>query len=256
MHEYNTFDILLYLLLCIVIVSLGLVICRKLYINTRNEERKEKGKVIQRIMKNYCVVQCGVWPFISVMFGIVRFTWNSAFAYNHQTLVIIIVSSLRSLFRLNLGYVGFHSFVTATCRYVFIMYATHDEYTSVRKIRKFFITMSFMVPIMLWVFNEAIIAYPEISLPIVRFQIHADSNIIGQSNVTGVEGTLNSVMDTPEQPSFLISSESPLFLVVEKYLSTSIISGFKVALYVIHFIFYSNIPEGVLYTHLFIANSR
>ena len=256
MLEYSTADIFLYVLFCLVIIPLGLVIGRKLYIDTRNEEHKETGKVIQRIIKNYCVVQCGVWPLISIMFGIIKFTRNSLFIYNHKTLVIIIVSCFRSLLRLNLGYVGFHSFVTATCRYVFIMYATHDEYTSVRKIRKFFITMSFMVPIMLWVFNEAIIAYPEISLPIVRFQIHADSNIIGQANVTGVEGTLNSVMDTPEQPSFLISSESPLFLVVEKYLSTSIISGFKVALYVIQFIFYSNIPEGVIYTHLFIANRR
>ena len=255
MLEYNTFDILSYLLLCIVIVSLGLVIGRRLYINTRNEEHKEKGKVIQRIMKNYCVVQCGVWPIISVMFGIVKFTWKSEFAYNHQTLVIIIVSCFRSLLRLIPGYVGFHSFATATCRYVFIMYATHDEYTSVRKIRKFFITISFMVPIMLWVFNEAFIAYPEMGHPIVRLQIHADSNLTDQSNVSGVEGTLNSIIDTPQQTSFVIP-QSPIFLVVQRYVSTSIVFGFKVALSVIHFIFYSNIPEGVIYTHLFIANSR
>ena len=255
MLEYSISDIVLYALFCLLIVLLGLVICRKLYINTRNEEHKEKGKVIQRIMKNYCVVQCGVWPFVGVMFGIVKFTWNSSFAYHHQTLMIIIVCCLRSLLRLNLGYVAFHSFATATCRYVFIIYATHDEYTSIRQIRKFFITISFMVPMILWVFNEAFIGYPEMGHPIVRFQIQTDSNIIVQSNVTGVEGTLNSVMDTPEQPSFLIP-QSPLFLFVEKYVSTSIISGFKVSLCVIQFIFYSNIPEGVIYTHLFIANSR
>ena len=251
MLEYSMSDIVLYALFCLLIVSLGLVICRKLYINTRNEEHKEKGKVIQRIMKNYCVVQCGVWPFIGVMFGIVKFTWNSAFAYHHQTLMIAIVSCLRSLLRLNLGYVGFNSFTTATCRYVFIKY----EYTSVRKIRKFFIAISFMVPIVLWVFNEAFIGYQEVGHPIVRFQIHADSNLIIQSNVTEVEGALDSVIDTLEQPSFLIP-QSPLFLFVEKYVTASIISGFKVALYVIQFIFYSNIPEGVIYTHLFIANSR
>ena len=255
MLEYNTSDIVLYPLFCLVIVSLGLVICRKLYNNTRNEEHKEKGKVIQRIMKNYCVVQCGVWPVIGVMFGIVKFTWNSAFAYHHQTLMIAIVSCLRSLLRLNLGYVGFNSFTTATCRYVFMMYATHDEYTSVRKIRKFFITISFMVPMILWGFNEAFIAYPEMRHPIVGFQIQTDSKLTDQSNVTGVEGTLNSVIDTPEQPTFLIP-QSPLFLVVEKYVATSIISGFKVALYVIHFIFYSNISEGVIYIHVFIANRR
>ena len=168
---------------------------------------------------------------------------------------MLIVSSLRSLIRLVLGYVGFNSFVIASCRYVFMIHATHDEYTTVRKIRKFFIAISFMVPIVLWVFNEAFIGYQEVGHPIVRFQSHADSNLITQSNVTEVEGALNSVIDTLEQPSFLIP-QSPLFLFVEKYVTTSIISGFKVALYVIQFIFYSNIPEGVIYTHLFIANSR
>ena len=112
-----------------------------------------------------------------------------------------------------------------------------------------------MVPMILWGFNEAFIAYPEMRHPIAGFQIQTDSKLTDQSNVTGVEGTLNSVIDTPEQPSFLIP-QSPLFLFVEKYVSTSIISGFKVSLYVIQFIFYSNIPEGVIYTHLFIANSR
>ena len=146
MLEYGTADIFLYVLFCLVIIPLGLVIGRKLYIDTRNEEHKENGKVIQRIIKNYCVVQCGVWPLICIMFGIIKFTRNSLFIYNHKTLVIIIVSCFRSLLRLNLGYVGFHSFATATCRYVFMMYATHD-YTSVRKIRKFFNIMSFMVPI-------------------------------------------------------------------------------------------------------------
>ena len=255
MLEYSTADIFLYVLFCLVIIPLGLVIGRKLYIDTRNEEHKEKGKVIQRIIKNYCVVQCGVWPLISIMFGIIKFTRNSLFIYNHKTLVIIMVSCFRSLLRLNLGYVGFHSFATATCRYVFVMYATHDEYTSVRKIRKFFITISFMVPIILWFLNEALIDYPEVKFPMVGSPTHAQSKLIVQFNLTDVDRTFNSTIYTQEQPSFLIP-HSPLFLIVEKYVSTSILSGFKITSYFVQSILYSNIPEGVLYTHLFIVNNR
>ena len=255
MLEYNTAEIISYTLFCLFIVPLGLAICRKLYIDTRNEEHKEKGKVIQRIMKNYCLVQCGVWPLITVMFGIIKFTSFSTMVYNHQSLMIIIVSCLRSLLRLNLGYVGFNSFAIVTCRYVFIMHITHDEYTSIRKIRKFFLVISFIVPLILWVVNEALIPYPEANLLIVESPIHADSKLIAQSNLTDVEGMVNSTIDTIEQISFLIP-QSPLFLVVEKYVSTSIISGFKIASYVIQSFLYSNITEGVLYTHLFIVNGR
>ena len=51
MLEYSTADIFLYVLFCLVIIPLGLVIGRKLYIDKRNEEHKEKRKVIQRIIK-------------------------------------------------------------------------------------------------------------------------------------------------------------------------------------------------------------
>ena len=255
MLEYSTADIFLYVLFCLVIIPLGLVIGRKLYIDTRNEEHKEKGKVIQRIMKNYCLVQCGVWPLSTIMFGIIKFTSFSTFVYNHQALMIIIVSCLRSLLRLNLGYVGFNSFVIATCRYVFIMHTTHDEYTSIRKIRKFFVVTSVIVPITLWVLNEALIPYPEANLLIVGSPNYAYSKLIAQSNLTDVEGMVNSTIDTIEQLSFLIP-QSTVFLVVEKYVSTSIISGFRIASYLIQSFIYSNIPEGVLYTHLFIVNSR
>ena len=77
MFEYNIAEIISYVLFCLVIVPLGIVICRKLYIDTKNEEHKEKGKVIQRIMKTYCVVQCGLWPVVSAVFGLARFTKSS-----------------------------------------------------------------------------------------------------------------------------------------------------------------------------------
>ena len=199
MFEYSTAEIISYILFYLVVVPLGLVICRKLYIDTKNEEHKEKGKVIQRIMKTYCVVQCGVWPVISAVFGLARFAKSSVFTYNHQNSMMIIVSCLRSLIRLVLGYVGFNSFVIAFCRYVFIMHASHDEYTTVRKIRKFFIAISIIVPITLWVLSEAFIAYPEVGPAIVGYQTHANSINITQSNLKDVDRMLNRTIDTLEE---------------------------------------------------------
>ena len=255
MFEYSTAEIASYILFYLVIVPLGLVICRKLYIDTKNEEHKEKGKVIQRIMKTYCVVQCAVWPVISAVFGLARFAKSSIFTYNHQNSMMIIVSCLRSLIRLVLGYVGFNSFVIASCRYVFIMHASHDEYTTVRKIRKFFIAISIIVPITLWVLTEAFIAYPEVGLDIVGYQNHANSILVTQSTLKYVDRTLNRTIDTLEE-RYLFIPQSPLFLIVKEYLSPSITSGLKIVLYVIRFILLSNVTEGVLYTHIFIALNR
>ena len=255
MFEYSTAEIISYILFYLVIVPLGLVICRKLYIDTKNEEHKEKGKVIQRIMKTYCVVQCGVWPVISAVFGLARFAKSSVFTYNHQNSMMIIVSCLRSLIRLVLGYVGFNSFVIASCRYVFIMHASHDEYTTVRKIRKFFIAISIIVPITLWVLTEAFIAFPEVGPAIVGYQTHANSVLVTQSNLKDVDRTLNRTIDTLEE-RYLFIPQSPLFLIVKEYVSPSITSGLKIVLYVIRFIILSNITEGVLYTHIFIALNR
>ena len=123
------------------------------------------------------------------------------------------------------------------------MPATHDVYISI-KVKILFIPIRFVVPIILSVLNKVVIAYPEMDLCGVGSPIHVDSKLIVQSNLTDVEGKLNSTIDIPEQPSFL-TPQSPLFLVVEEYVPTSIISGFKIASYVMQCIFYSNIPEGV-----------
>ena len=255
MFEYSTAEIISYILFYLVVVPLGLVICRKLYIDTKNEEHKEKGKVIQRIMKTYCVVQCGVWPVISAVFGLARFAKSSVFTYNHQNSMMVIVSCLRSLMRLILGYIGFNSFVIASCRYVFIMHASHDEYTTVRKIRKCFIAISIIVPITLWVLTEAFIAYPEVGPAIVGYQFHANSILVAQSNLKDVDQTLNRTIDTLEE-RYLFIPQSYLFLIVKKYVSTSITTVLKIALYVIQFVLSSNVTEGVLYTHIFIALNR
>ena len=253
MFEYSTAEIISYVLFYLLIVPLGLVICRKLYIDTKNEEHKEKGKVIQRIMKTYCVVQCAVWQVISVVFGLARFAKSSIYTYNHQNSMMVIVSCLRSLIRLILGYVGFNSFVIASCRYVFTMHASHDEFTTVRKIRKFFIAISIMVPITLWVLTEAFIACPEVGPDVVGYQTLADS--ISQSNLKDVNRTLDGTIDTLEE-RYSVIPQSPLFLIVKKYVSPSITFGLKIALYVVQFILFSNVFEGVLYTHIFIANNR
>ena len=242
-------EIILFAVCYTIIIPLGLVICIKLYYNLKNEEHKEKGKIIQRILKNYCLLQCVAWPLISVVFGIVLFTKRSIFAFNHSILMVIIVSILRFAVRLNLLYVGFNSFILAISRYVFVMRATHDEQTCMKKLRRLFIVTSILAPVLFGILDEAFIAYPTIT------PITAASNVMIRHNQTNVGSTFYDTDHNLQNHTYLIP-QSPLFLVAEKYVSSSIKYVVKLGLVIAHTAFYSNIPEGILYTHIFIINKR
>ena len=242
-------EIILFIVCYTIIIPLGLVVCKKLYYNLKNEEHKEKGKIIQRILKNYCLLQCVAWPLISVVFGIVLFTKRSIFAFNHSILMVIIVSILRFAVRLNLLYVGFNSFILAISRYVFVMQVTHDEETCIKKLRRLFIVTSILAPVLFGILDEAFIAYPTIT------PITAASNVMIRHNQTNVGSTFYDTDHNLQNHTYLIP-QSPLFLVAEKYVSSSIKYAVKLGLVIAHSAFYSNIPEGIFYTHIFIVNKR
>ena len=242
---YGVGEIISYALCYLVIIPLGLVIGWKLYNNIKNEEHKEKGKVIQRILKTYCVVQCVAWPLFSSIFGFVFFTKRSAFAFHHPLLMTIMVSSLRALVKLNLLYVGFNSFIIAICRYVFIM--PFFDYISITKLRKFVVASSILVPISLGILTEAFTSYP-LATPIT-------SNPMVQLNLMIPDETIIEPNESLRNHTFLIP-ESPLFVVVDKYLPDTFKYGSRLVLHVILFVMYSNIPECFFYTHIFITNER
>ena len=242
---YGVGEIISYALCYLVIIPLGLVIGWKLYSNIKNEEHKEKGKVIQRILKTYCVVQCVAWPLFSSIFGFVFFIKRTAFSFDHSVFMTIMVSSLRALVKLNLLFVGFNSFIIAVCRYVFIM--QFFDYISIAKLRKIVVASSILVPISLGILTEAFTCYP-LATPIA-------SNPMVQLNQMIPDETIIDPNVSLRNHTFLIP-ESPLFLVVDKYLPNTIKYGSKLVLHVILFVMYSNIPESFFYTHIFITNER
>ena len=52
----------------ITVMPLGIFIHRKLYNNINNEKHRESGKVIQRILKTYSIIQCTLAPLIHLSF--------------------------------------------------------------------------------------------------------------------------------------------------------------------------------------------
>ena len=61
---------LIYWISITIFSTLGVIVGIRLYNNLNNEKHREQGKVIQRIMKTYAIMQCIAWPCIMIFLGL------------------------------------------------------------------------------------------------------------------------------------------------------------------------------------------
>ena len=114
---FVVFPVLVYILISIG----GILVNRKFYKNVKQETHREKGKVIQRIMMTYAIVQAVGWPSI---------IWINILLRIDQVVFIIIppcvylfsMHAIRLLSIMLRMYVCFNSLVVAICRYLFIVW--------------------------------------------------------------------------------------------------------------------------------------
>ena len=81
-EELTISAILLYIRLCLFTFSIGIAIGFKGYRNIDEEELKDNGKMIQRIIKTYAIVQCVCWSLALVLFGVKSVVIRSAVIVN------------------------------------------------------------------------------------------------------------------------------------------------------------------------------
>ena len=65
-------EILLFICGGLIVIPLIILVNKRLYTNIKNEERQEKGKVIQFIIKTYALVQCIGWPCLFIAYGLIK----------------------------------------------------------------------------------------------------------------------------------------------------------------------------------------
>ena len=140
-----------------IFLALGVIIGIRLYKNLKNEEHQEQGKVIQRIMKTYTVLQCVAWPVVLTCMGLLRFN-KLLIKFLTPSLERHAICVLRSLFLLFRYYIGFNSFIIAICRYCFIVFDGKTSDIGVGKARKILLGSSFGIPLLLAVFSEATVS--------------------------------------------------------------------------------------------------
>ena len=89
MEDLTNAVIFMYISLCLFIITIGIAIACKVYRNINEQEFRDKGKAIQRIIKTYALVQCVSWPLVLVLFGVKSVVIRSAFLVNHPSMTAI-----------------------------------------------------------------------------------------------------------------------------------------------------------------------
>ena len=110
----NIYIVIVFILFLVLVIPLIIFVNRNLYLNIKNEEHLEKGKVIQYLIKTYALVQCIAWPCIGILCWLIKligmYSLNAPFS--------TIVSTFRFLCTLLRDYLQFHSLVVAIVRYI------------------------------------------------------------------------------------------------------------------------------------------
>ena len=238
-----TCAVLFHCFLFLIIIPFGLIIGRKLYLDIKQEEFHEKGKVLQRMMKTYIVVQCLAWPLTWSLMAVVSIiatttqltSKNSAL----EALVRVLISISRFLYILILSYAGFNSLIVAICRYIFIVVVKHNDSFTIKKIRTWVISASIVIPVMVTALHEA-------TIPLNK---HMVEEILGY-------------MVAPENPSYpiqnitIIVHQSPIFTIFDEYFPPTIKFAFHIAGTAMKLAIFSNVLEGCIYLHIYIYNRQ
>ena len=233
---------ILYISFCLFIIPIGIIIGMKLYKNIKNEEHKEKGKVIQKIMKTYAIVQCFSWPFLMIWHGFLHVN-AEIHVIPHSTLRYIF-SLTRFLSSLNTDYVSFNSLIIAICRYIFLVFESNAERIGIAKLRNILIGASLGVPIFRSLLHQATVPIEE-NFHLTFFPFTDD---FAQNKSTA------DFKDSSDMSSGVL--ESPLYTFVQHVFPSTVTWGMKCISDVMVFIMYSNILEGIIYAHTFIFARR
>ena len=220
-----SFSLSVLISLCLMIpilLTLGLLVGIRLYKNLKNEKHQEQGKVIQRIMKTYTVVQCVAWPALTICMGLLRI--NKVFIKfltpSLERNVIRIFRSLCNLFRC---YIGFNSLIIAICRYCFIVFDQTTRAFGIGKARKMLLCGSFGIPLCVAVLFEA-------TAPMNQGWI---------------------ALSTAED-----SYQSPIFDLANSLLPNFVTDGIAFFCMSMLGIIFSNVGEGIIYLHIYIYGRR
>ena len=229
---------------CGLMLPISFLINKTLYTKVKNEEHREKGKVIQEIIKTYSLVQCILLPCIAIFQTLLHISIVTL-EFIEITTARYLIAALKCVGSYYVEFVSLHSLIIAISRYAFLVFDSKAERFGVKNLRKVLLLSSICVPVLTTILYDATFSINTLSY-FCRYL-----NGCRSSQIPNVNGSVN-VNDDHDSSEY----DSPLYLIVKENFPKQFIYGIKLFLWVLWFLFYSNIMEGFIYLHTFIAMKR
>ena len=224
-----------HILISLIVIPLGIMIHRKLYYNIKNEEHLEKGKVIQRIIKTYSIVQCTVTPSLLVLMtplldaSVVN---ELNFTVKYYLIQFVTFGGICLIL-----YIGLNSLVIAVCRYMFIVFHKWTDEIGISRCRSAIISTSVGLPIILTILQTWVMSTEEIfsSSP---FSVEFSSDSRNNSFIL-CHQTIFSTFD------------NPFYCLVTDWVPETVVFIIKITTLASGALVSSNVIEAFIYIHTF-----
>ena len=222
-------------------IPLGIFICLTLYNKIKHEECREKGLVLQDIIKTYAIIQCITWPLLLCLFGIATLLMSDSSIFK-----VVIVIITRFVFIFIRSYTGFNSLIIATCKYFFIVIEPMADTHDIQRTKRALVLSSFLVPILFSILHEA---------TFIRAVFWDQLFGIQYSNV-GIANDSHFNDDHAWNNTTNMTIQSPIFTLINFYCSSRLINALYVVCLIMFIMMRSNLIEGFIYLHIFIHDRR
>ena len=228
---------------CFIVMALGIFVCKRLYDKIKNEEHKEKGKVVQTIIKNYCLIQIIGWPGLFLFSATIQIN-NDALHVVDSSETIDAIHILRALYHFYRMYLSFHSLIVAITRYTFLMYNIQTELYGITQLRKLFISCSIGVPLF----------HTFISICVQPFEVRWFTLLAVYNDSVSVPSEAHDLFF--HRVTIAEEYNIGLYNLISQLLPSQLIFALQVLDSTIFILISTNIIELFLYTHLFLHFNR
>ena len=218
----------------------GIALGKKLYDNIQKENHQENGKIVQKIMKTYAIINCIGYPIVMIS-AWVLYVNKFVLPIFWPGLTRYAILTLRLVYTLLRSYVGLNSLIIAICRYSLILCKNQVVNIGIDRFQSIILSISVVMPFILAVSNEA--THPvEIIWKCLFMPYDKQKLLFDTRNVSDIFCSRHHVQSI---------SESQIYTVYNEYLPPSITQGMKEFHAVFVVMIGSNVLEGFLYGHIF-----
>ena len=227
-----------HIIVFLTMVPIAIVINKKLYQNVKLEKHRETGKIIQRILMTYSIVQCLLPALIHVL-GI-PFLDIEIFEKFDESFMSILTQIFRTSLIFYISYRGLHSLIIAFSRYMFIVFSHKADKIGIRKLKLVLIGSSISFPLFFSLLCQCTFSIKnrEQMMEIAEQKCGRYTRLDNNSFTECLDTMLNSM-------------EFPLYEFIHENVNSAFISMTRGILVFIAGAIHSNITELFIHIHIF-----